>query len=61
QWQCLPVDRVLDFRKDSALLIVEGCLDNRQCGRTYYKITDKGLEQIAFDPDRLPNGDVAPF
>ncbi len=54
-------DDVLNFRSDSSLLIVEGCLDDHQCGRTYYKIESSGMRQIAFDPDRLPDGHIAPF
>ncbi len=59
-WWCLH-DDVLDFRRDSSLLMVEGCLDDHQCGRTYYKIGSSGLRQIAFDPDLLPDGHIAPF
>ena len=60
QWWCLSNHEVVEFRNNSDLLVVEGCLDNHQCGRTYYRIGVKGLQQIAFDPDRLPNGDGAP-
>lgn len=59
-WNCLP-GAVLEFHKNSALLIVEGCLDYHQCGRTYYKISKTGLKQIAYDPDLLPNGKIAPI
>jgi hypothetical protein len=60
QWWCLSNHDVIEYRADSDLLVVEGCLDDHQCGRTYYRIGVKGLQQIAFDPDRLPHGDVAP-
>jgi hypothetical protein len=58
-WFCIP--EVIRFRKDSELLIVEGCLDDRQCGRTYYRMDTTGLRQVAYDPDLLPDGKIAPF
>ena len=58
-WWCFS--DVIEFRLDSDLLIVEGCLDDRQCGRTYYVMESTGLRQIDYYPDLLPDGKVAPF
>ena len=58
-WWCFP--RVIEFRRDSALLIVEGCLDDHQCGRTFYSMGRTGLRQVRHYPDLLPDGKVAPF
>jgi hypothetical protein len=51
---------LLNYRKESALLIVEGCLRGKQCGRTYF-VMGKGLEQLAYDPDLLSDGKIAPY
>jgi hypothetical protein len=58
-WWCLP--DVILYRIDSELMIIEGCLAGRQCGRTYFQMRSTGLRQIAYDPDRLPDGRIAPF
>ncbi len=58
-WQCYS--DMLTYRRDSSLLIVEGCLRGKQCGRTYLVMEDGRLRQVAYDPDRLPDGTVAPF
>ena len=58
-WFCFA--DVIRYRKDSDLLVVEGCLDDKQCGRTYFRMVNTGLKQVAFDPDLLPDGKVAPF
>jgi hypothetical protein len=56
-WWCYS--DLLNFRKDSNLLVVQGCLQGKQCGRTYFVI-DAGLKQIDYDPDLLPDGKIAP-
>jgi hypothetical protein len=58
RWQCYS--DLLTYRKDSLLLVAEGCLKGKQCGRTYY-VMKNGLKQIAYDPDLLPDGKIAPF
>ena len=57
QWWCFP-DRV-NYRKESRLLVVEGCLAGEQCGRTYF-VMKTVLKQVDYDPDRLSDGTVAP-
>jgi hypothetical protein len=59
-WECYS--DFLTYRRDSRLLIVEGCLlQGKQCGRTYFAEEDGRLHQVAFDPDLLRDGKVAPF
>jgi hypothetical protein len=58
-WQCYS--DLLTYRRDSSLLVVEGCLRGKQCGRTYLIMESGRLKQIAYDPDRLRDGTVAPF
>jgi len=57
-WWCYS--DLLTFYKDSRLLVIEGCLRGKQCGRTYFAWED-GLKQLTYDPDLLPDGTVAPF
>ena len=57
-WWCYS--DLLNYRKDSALLIVEGCLRGKQCGRTYFVMSD-ALKQLSYDPDMLPDGTIAPY
>lgn len=53
---------LITFRPDSRLLIIEGCLlGGKQCGRTYFVEESGRLRLVAFDPDLLRNGKVAPF
>lgn len=59
-WWCYS--DLITYRVDSRLLIVEGCvLQGKQCGRTYFAEEDGRLRQVAFDPDLLPDGKIAPF
>jgi hypothetical protein len=58
-WQCFS-DLVM-HRPDSSLLVVEGCLWAKQCGRTYFVMESGRLRQVAYDPDRLRDSAVAPF
>jgi hypothetical protein len=59
-WQCYS--HMLTYRRDSRLLVVEGCLlRGKQCGRTYFVMEGGQLKQVAYDPDRLQDGTVAPF
>ncbi len=51
-WWCFP--KVVEFRLDSDLLIVEGCLDGHQCGHTFYRMEGTGLRQIDYYPDQNP-------
>jgi len=51
-WQCYP--DLLMFRRDSSLLVVEGCLlRGEQCGRTYLLMEPGRLRQVAYDPDQI--------
>jgi hypothetical protein len=59
RWTCF--DGFLTYRRDSSLLVVEGCISKRQCGRTFYEMKYGHLSQVMFDPDLLPNGTVAPI
>jgi hypothetical protein len=53
-WQCYS--DLLTYRRDSNLLVVEGCLlRGNRCGRTYLVIEAGGLTQVAFDPDPRPS------
>ena len=53
---------LVTYRVDSRLLIVEGCLlQGKQCGRTYFAEEGGRLRQVAFDPDLLADGKIAPF
>jgi hypothetical protein len=60
-WQCSTDS--LTYRRDSKLLVVEGCLiaGKQQCGRTSLVMEGGKLRQVSFDPDRLQDGTVAPF
>jgi hypothetical protein len=58
QWLCY--DDRLAYQPDSGLLVVEGCVSEHQCGRTFFKMNAQGLQQVAFDPDLLPDGTIAP-
>jgi hypothetical protein len=58
-WQCYSDS--LTYRRDSSLLVVEGCLRGKHCGRTYLVMESGRLRQVAYDPDRLRDGKVAPF
>jgi hypothetical protein len=60
-WQCYI--EYLTYRRDSRLLVVEGCLirGKQQCGRTSLVMEGGKLRQVSFDPDRLQDGTVAPF
>ena len=44
---------------NSDLLVVEGCFNDRQCGRTFFVMSYGKLKQVKFDPDLLPDGSVA--
>ena len=59
RWQCYS--DLITYRPDSSLLVVEGCLHGKQCGRTYLVMESGRLKQVAYDPDRLRDGKVAPF
>ncbi len=59
KWTCF--DGFLTYKRDSSLLVVEGCVSKRQCGRTFYEMKDGHLAQLSFDPDLLPDGTVAPI
>ena len=58
-WQCYS--DVITYQRDSSLLVVEGCLRGKQCGRTYFVMEFGHLRQVAYNPDRLRNGKIAPF
>jgi len=59
-WVCHS--NLINYRRDSRLLVVEGCiLEGKQCGRTYFAEENGQLRQVAFDPDLLRDGTVAPF
>jgi hypothetical protein len=59
-WQCYS--DLLTYRRDSRLLVVEGCLlRGKQCGRTYLLEDSGKLRQVALDPDLLQNGKIAPY
>lgn len=50
-WQCYS--GLTTYRRDSRLLVVEGCLiPSMQCGRTYFTMEAGRLKQVAFDPDQ---------
>jgi len=59
EWWCYP--QVANYQIGSRLLIVEGCLDGKQCGRNYYSIEPSGLRYLKHDPDLSKDGTVAPF
>jgi hypothetical protein len=52
EWQCYA--DLLNYRTDSTLLVIEGCLlsGSRRCGRTYFVMKDGKLEQVEYDADR---------
>jgi hypothetical protein len=58
EWWCYT--DLLTFNKGSRLLVVEGCLAGKRCGRTYF-LWEDSLKQLSYDPDLLPNGSVTPF
>jgi len=57
-WWCYS--DLVNYQKESRLLLVEGCLRGKQCGRTYF-VMEKTLKQLDYDPDLLPDGTVAPY
>jgi hypothetical protein len=58
-WWCYPES--LTFSANSRLLIIEGCLSGKQCGRNYYVMEPTGLRHLSYDPDLLKGGTKAPF
>lgn len=58
-WQCF--DDLLVFSRQSRLLVLEGCVDDKQCGRHFYLMQEDGLREVQYDPDVLPNGKIAPY
>jgi hypothetical protein len=60
KWWCEEYADWPTIKITSALLVVEGCISDRQCGRTFFVITQTKLKQVYFDPDRSPDGKVAP-
>jgi hypothetical protein len=56
RWWCYP--DLVNYHKDSQLLVVEGCFRGRQCGRTYF-IMENTLKQLDYDPDLFPDGTIA--
>ncbi len=58
-WWCYS--DTLTYDVNSRLLIIEGCLDGKQCGRNYFVMESEGLRQIKYDLDLLKDGSVAPF
>lgn len=59
EWQCYSES--LTYRVDSRLLIVEGCLAGKDCGRSYFVMASAGLRRIRYDPDLSKDGARAPF
>jgi hypothetical protein len=60
-WQCYS--DLLTYRRDSSLLVVEGCRipsASLRCGRTYFTMEAGRLREVAYDPDSLQNRRVAP-
>ena len=60
KWWCEQYADWPTFKANSALLVVNGCIGDGQCGRTFYVMQSKGLKQIYFDPDLCPDGTIAP-
>ncbi len=60
KWWCRDYADRPTFEPNSALLVVEGCIGDKQCGRTFFEMTAGGLKQVYFDPDLSPDGTVAP-
>jgi hypothetical protein len=60
KWWCEQYADWPTFKANSSLLIVEGCVGDRQCGRTFYAMKATGLEQVYFDPDLSPDGSIVP-
>jgi len=58
-WWCYR--DALNFDVSSGLLVVEGCLDGKECGRNYFVMEAEGLRHVKYDPDLLKDGSVAPF
>jgi hypothetical protein len=58
-WWCYP--DALNYDVSSGLLVVEGCLDGKQCGRNYFVMESDGLRNLRYDPDLLKDGSLAPF
>jgi hypothetical protein len=58
EWWCYS--DLLTYQKESALFVVEGCLQGKQCGRTYLVMRNT-LQQKYYDPDLLPDGTIAPY
>jgi hypothetical protein len=59
EWWCYAF--FLNYQLDSRLLVVEGCLSGKQCGRSYFMMDPSGLHLIRHDPDLLNNGKNAPY
>lgn len=59
EWWCYP--DVLNFRQNSDLLIVEGCLEGKQCGRSYFRMESSKLHVVHYDGDLTTDGKIAPF
>jgi hypothetical protein len=60
KWWCKAYAENPTFNANSTLMVVEGCIGQGQCGRTFFEMTPRGLKQVHFDPDRSPDGNVAP-
>jgi hypothetical protein len=62
KWWCNDNPDRVTFKRNSALLVVEGCIGDKhwQCGRTFFEMISGGLKRVYFDPDRSPDGTVAP-
>ena len=58
-WQLYP--EIFNYAPNSRLLIIEGCLRGKLCGRNAYVMQSTGLRHITYDPDRRSDGSVAPF
>jgi hypothetical protein len=57
RWWCL--EDYLTFKSTSSLLVVQGCVSEKRCGRFYFQMTSDGLKEIKFQPDVAPDGTVA--
>jgi len=60
QWWCEEYADWPTVKATSTLLVVDGCVSDKQCGRTFFVMAAPGLKQIYFDPDLSPDGVVAP-
>jgi hypothetical protein len=58
-WWCYS--DALTYSANSRLLVIEGCLSGRLCGRNYYVMEPSGLRHLSYDPDLLKDGTLAPF